>query len=155
LCYICWLEQCLLFTSSFTRIRGAHASFLPGENTHEADPDVSSLQTSSGKTAEKTATGYQPDPQQETSRPKHHEALSKTKPKGKSKKKSKAALVSTSEEGRTFPSELTCSVCRKDFHSRNKLFQHIKDSGHAIPKTGASQATGKKSGRSKKSRELR
>ena len=27
---------------------------------------------------------------------------------------------------------LCCNVCKKAFNSRNKLFQHIKDTGHAV-----------------------
>lgn len=27
---------------------------------------------------------------------------------------------------------LSCHVCRREFQSRNKLFQHIKDTGHAM-----------------------
>ena len=28
-----------------------------------------------------------------------------------------------------------CSVCKAEFESRNKLFEHIKIEGHALPKT--------------------
>lgn len=30
----------------------------------------------------------------------------------------------------------TCSVCGEDFETRNRLFQHIKKSGHAVLKRG-------------------
>ena len=29
-------------------------------------------------------------------------------------------------------SELYCGVCQNKFQSRNKLFQHLKDTGHAV-----------------------
>ena len=36
-----------------------------------------------------------------------------------------------------------CEVCKKQLPSRNKLFQHIKESGHAVLKhQSASQAAG-------------
>ena len=36
-----------------------------------------------------------------------------------------------------------CEVCKKQLPSRNKLFQHIKESGHAVLKhQTASQAAG-------------
>lgn len=30
---------------------------------------------------------------------------------------------------------IICSVCNQEFESRNKLFEHIKEEGHAAPKT--------------------
>lgn len=38
------------------------------------------------------------------------------------------------------PTALACNVCHVGFSSRNKLFQHIKDSGHALH---IASATGK------------
>ena len=80
---------------------------------------------------------------------KQQESTSKGKPKGKSKKKAKEA-GGVSEETKS-SSELTCTVCGREFPSRNKLFQHIKDSGHAIAMTTGSQA-GKKTGKGSKSK---
>ena len=61
----------------------------------------------------------------------HSEWFSKSKSaksKGKSKTRKKvAAMVSSQEDPDT-----VCSVCKKEFPSRNKLFQHIKETGHAV-----------------------
>ncbi|XP_064384810.1 dnaJ homolog subfamily C member 21-like isoform X2 [Halichondria panicea] len=52
----------------------------------------------------------------------------KKKGKGKGKKKaSGAADLKASQSQLNY-----CNVCKSDFPSRNKLFQHIKDTGHAI-----------------------
>ena len=60
----------------------------------------------------------------------HSEWFSKSrsaKSKGKSKAKKKAAAISSQEDPDT-----VCNVCKKEFPSRNKLFQHIKETGHAV-----------------------
>lgn len=44
-----------------------------------------------------------------------------------------ASNVPEVEEACSKPS--ICSVCKKEFSSRNKLFDHIKAEGHAIVKT--------------------
>lgn len=69
------------------------------------------------------------------------EQTAKTKSKGKSKKKkkttSKEAGSCGEEDGKV--SELRCNVCRKEFSSRNKLFQHIKNTGHAVMMSSSCQ----------------
>lgn len=47
--------------------------------------------------------------------------------KGKAKKKRQKREKSQNEFA------LTCTVCQTEFSSRNKLFQHVKASGHAAP----------------------
>ncbi|GMM27991.1 Jjj1 protein [Martiniozyma asiatica (nom. inval.)] len=76
--------------------------------------------------------------------------------KGKSKKnkrKPKQAISETDNVSNK-PSETvdieTCSVCHKDFSSRNKLFQHVKSSGHAAPP--AKVKKGKKDKKDKKNK---
>ena len=48
----------------------------------------------------------------------------------------------------------TCNVCKANFPSRNKLFQHVKKQGHALRPEGgvegSSERAGKKKGRKKK-----
>ena len=61
----------------------------------------------------------------------HSEWFSKSrsaKSKGKSKTRKKAAAMVSSQED----PDTVCSVCKKEFPSRNKLFQHIKETGHAV-----------------------
>ena len=56
--------------------------------------------------------------------------------KGKNKKKRKAkdsgkpSAVSSSV---TSVGELQCAVCKYEFKSKNKLFNHLKETGHAVP----------------------
>ncbi len=88
------------------------------------------------------------------SKQQHQETVGpRVKSKGKCKKKSKSG-GGTAEEIRTMSSsasDLKCSVCSKQYHSRNKLFQHIKDSGHAVMRT-PSLATSKKTGKGRRSK---
>ena len=48
----------------------------------------------------------------------------------------------------------TCEVCNKTLPSRNKLFQHIKETGHAMvkPVPAGGNATGSEKKRNKKKR---
>ncbi|KAK7502189.1 hypothetical protein BaRGS_00006553 [Batillaria attramentaria] len=70
------------------------------------------------------------------SQPEDGETASKeTKPKQDTTEyvsRAKAAKVKES---------LTCAVCRQLFSSRNKLFEHIKATGHAIPLSAKQAAT--------------
>jgi DnaJ family protein A protein 5 len=47
----------------------------------------------------------------------------------KSKKNKEKKQISTKESTTT---ELKCNVCGESFPSKNKLFQHVKEKGHAI-----------------------
>jgi len=44
------------------------------------------------------------------------------------------------------PEENICSTCNEEFSSRNKMFQHLKESGHAALKQ---QPKSKKKGKKK------
>lgn len=70
-------------------------------------------------------------------------ARSKERAKGKAKQKKKTSARTEEhtpvvEGGRGVASSLCCHVCQGKFKSRNRLFQHIKDSGHALKLDGAS-----------------
>jgi DnaJ family protein A protein 5 len=45
-----------------------------------------------------------------------------------------------------------CSVCNQEFESRNRLFEHIKEEGHAAPKTASKKATDAKDANPKANR---
>ena len=80
-------------------------------------------------------------------------AKAKTKQKKKSQPRRTEVQVSPAEgqrgqqnrqvqgegEGEGKAQELRCNVCQRDFNSRNKLFQHIKDTGHALKLDGPVQ----------------
>lgn len=55
------------------------------------------------------------------------------KEKKASKSRRRKKPNGTQEEGKD-PSELKCNVCRQSFSSRNKLFGHIQETGHALRK---------------------
>ena len=54
----------------------------------------------------------------------------KNKKKGKGKNKLNGVPLTSNEE----IVELQCAVCRNEFKSKNKLFSHLKESGHAVAK---------------------
>ena len=45
---------------------------------------------------------------------------------------------------------IICTVCNEEFDSRNKLFDHIKEKGHAAPKLVKPEPKAKKSKKPKK-----
>merc|ERR1739838_861494 len=57
--------------------------------------------------------------------------LTKGKSKKKQKTKDKSNSVPPSDE---IIGELQCAVCKGEFKSKNKLFSHLKESGHAVAK---------------------
>ncbi|XP_006896864.1 PREDICTED: dnaJ homolog subfamily C member 21 [Elephantulus edwardii] len=72
------------------------------------------------------------------------------KPKGKKAKDTKKAVkvpVESQSEGDTL---LSCSTCHDEFPSRNKLFEHLKASGHARALSSSSSLNSAASSRSKK-----
>lgn len=52
--------------------------------------------------------------------------------KQKAKAKSKKKATQSKKTPRERDSDTLCNVCQKQFPSRNKLFQHIKETGHAL-----------------------
>jgi len=63
--------------------------------------------------------------EESNSQPSHSVKKSKTKPGKKMNAKSATAGSVTSQKTNY------CVTCDKEYHSRNKLFQHLKSSGHA------------------------
>ena len=55
--------------------------------------------------------------------------------KGKNKKKRKAKDKDSEKPSAVSSSvdELQCAVCKYEFKSKNKLFNHLKETGHAVP----------------------
>ena len=54
-------------------------------------------------------------------------------PKRKQKtKKSKGSSKKSSKNSEGLNNDLGCVVCKQEFSSKNKLFSHLKDSGHAV-----------------------
>ena len=54
-------------------------------------------------------------------------------PKRKQKtKKSKGSSKKSSKNTEGLNNDLGCVVCKQEFQSKNKLFTHLKDSGHAV-----------------------
>ena len=51
---------------------------------------------------------------------------------GKSKAKAKKQARKAGQNGGAESDELRCSVCGRKCDSRNQLFKHLKDSGHAV-----------------------
>ncbi|KAK3839269.1 MAG: DnaJ domain-containing protein [Linnemannia elongata] len=70
------------------------------------------------------------------SRAESPDGTGKKKMSGKEKKKARAAQKLASEG-----TGLTCRVCKTDFDTKNQLFNHIKETGHATA-TAPSTATG-------------
>ncbi|PVU99761.1 hypothetical protein BB560_005453 [Smittium megazygosporum] len=68
------------------------------------------------------------------------ESLDKSETETKNKMTAKDHLVA----------EYACNLCKKEFDSRNRLFNHIKDTGHALAKPISSQVHNKGSKKSKK-----
>lgn len=69
--------------------------------------------------------------------------------KAKQRRAKKAAQKESIEA--TSASEMTCAVCKAEFPSKTKLFDHIKREGHAALKSDM-KASGVKGGRTKKKR---
>ncbi|KAM9998531.1 hypothetical protein ACTFIY_008180 [Dictyostelium cf. discoideum] len=74
-----------------------------------------------------------------------------TKSKGKAKEKrekkeEKKQQQQQQQQGQTGGESLFCNVCKGEFPSRNKLFQHIKETKHAqaVPSSGVSSGNKKK-----------
>ena len=53
--------------------------------------------------------------------------------KGKNKKKRKAKDSGKPSAVSSSVGELQCAVCKYEFKSKNKLFNHLKETGHAVP----------------------
>ena len=53
--------------------------------------------------------------------------------KGKKAKKSQKTQQTTANT--SVPASLVCRICKEHFSTRNKLFRHIEDTGHAIAKS--------------------
>ncbi|KAI1646200.1 DnaJ-domain-containing protein [Daldinia loculata] len=60
--------------------------------------------------------------------------------KAKAKREKKAARQATSEQ----QDDAKCVACNTQFDSRTKLFKHLKDTGHAAPKTVAAKPSKKR-----------
>ena len=52
----------------------------------------------------------------------------------KNKKKLKTKDKSSAAPSSKIIGELQCAVCEEEFKSKNKLFSHLKESGHAVAK---------------------
>ena len=50
----------------------------------------------------------------------------------KQKKKTKGSSKKSSKNSEGLNNDLGCVVCKQEFSSKNKLFSHLKDSGHAV-----------------------
>lgn len=83
------------------------------------------------------------------------------RPKGRAKQKKKQTAKpeqSTSdfmggasgEASESAQGGLSCSVCQRQFQSRNKLFQHIKSTGHAVRLEDQPKTNGDRTGRGSK-----
>merc|ERR1712110_172237 len=74
----------------------------------------------------------------------------KSKKKGKNKKgKSKSGVNENTEE--VAKGDLTCAQCRNPFPSKNKLYDHLKSTGHAVYlPSSASNLTENKRAKAKK-----
>ncbi|XP_010124521.1 PREDICTED: dnaJ homolog subfamily C member 21-like, partial [Chlamydotis macqueenii] len=77
------------------------------------------------------------------------EAKSSTKPKGKKAKDAKKSAKASSEHPTTNEVPIHCVTCNCAFPSRNKLFEHLKATGHAKA-TQAQPVNGAVNTRSKK-----
>ncbi|TPX34903.1 hypothetical protein SmJEL517_g02565 [Synchytrium microbalum] len=76
---------------------------------------------------------------------------SKPKSKAKAKKAARNAAAASSSAAPTTTSSnsLICEVCREVFNTRNKLFDHIKATGHALAPGGGSAGAKKQKGKRK------
>ncbi|NXN86079.1 DJC21 protein, partial [Bombycilla garrulus] len=101
--------------------------------------EVPSLEKDSGSTEElvndgqgcamSEDTGMTDDVSQENET--KSEAKSSTKPKGKKAKEAKKSAKASSESSTTNEVAIYCVTCNCVFPSRNKLFDHLKATGHA------------------------
>ncbi|NXO63771.1 DJC21 protein, partial [Phainopepla nitens] len=101
--------------------------------------EVPSLEKDSGSTEELVNdgqgcavsgdTGITDDVSQENET--KSEAKSSTKPKGKKAKEAKKSAKAASESSTTNEVPIHCVTCNCAFPSRNKLFEHLKATGHA------------------------
>ena len=48
-------------------------------------------------------------------------------------RRKKGSNKKVSTPGEVINKDLGCAVCKHEFPSKNKLFQHLKESGHAVP----------------------
>jgi hypothetical protein len=46
--------------------------------------------------------------------------------------------------------QFSCNVCEEVYNSRTKLFEHVRESGHALASEGAGSSSGKKSKKGKR-----
>lgn len=71
-----------------------------------------------------------------TNKPKDLDSVDEDRPtKGKNKKKQKGKAKSSNVPSSGDPiGEIQCAVCRNKFKSKNKLFNHLKETGHAVSK---------------------
>ena len=70
---------------------------------------------------------------------------------GKAKRKrARKAAQKVEESGDSISSDLKCAVCQAGFASKTKLFNHIKEKGHAAPSAAPGSNTGKSTNSKKK-----
>ena len=79
-----------------------------------------------------------PEPSNGSSVPWDGEKATAKKSKGKRRAASSKKGVDQfnkddSDEEETTVNATSCAVCKTDFQSKNKLFSHLKSSGHAVP----------------------
>ncbi|XP_023799718.1 dnaJ homolog subfamily C member 21, partial [Cyanistes caeruleus] len=101
--------------------------------------EVPSMEKDSGSTEElvnddqrcavSEDTGITDDVSQENET--RSEAKSSTKPKGKKAKEAKKSAKASSESSTMNEVPIHCVTCNSAFPSRNKLFEHLKATGHA------------------------
>ncbi|XP_072932549.1 dnaJ homolog subfamily C member 21 [Epargyreus clarus] len=96
----------------------------------------SQSQTSTENLYEVSSTTPTDDPLAEAALPRDRPALPKmqrnVKPKKVVERKPVRPKASETEDSSTAPN-LRCAVCHSDFPSKNKLFEHLKKTGHSIP----------------------
>ncbi|CAH2240112.1 dnaJ homolog subfamily C member 21 [Pararge aegeria] len=112
----------------------------------------SQSQTSTENLYEVSSTTPTDDPLGESAFPRDRPALPKTQRNVKVKKLVERKPVRTkASETEDSSSALTlrCVICQADFPSKNKLFEHLKKTGHSVPlpQTSFTQKKGKKGNR--------
>lgn len=139
-------------------MKGYEDSFdLSADEETVEQKEVPSMEKDSGSTEEllndgqrcavSEDTGIRDDVSQENET--KSEEKSSTKPKGKKAKEAKKSAKASSESSATNEVPIHCVTCNCTFPSRNKLFEHLKATGHARATTtptvnGAVNARNKK-----------
>ncbi|XP_060951279.1 dnaJ homolog subfamily C member 21 isoform X2 [Limanda limanda] len=114
-----------------------HSSSPPQQSAPEEVEEVEEKEKPTPTTCEEDVPDTSADPTEpeEPDDPPPTEVKSSGKTKGKKAGgKDKTKNVKTNTGGEEFPEEvnLRCGICNYEFPTRNKLFDHIKTSGHAI-----------------------